>query len=401
MKASTHWHSDSGSTRAAGSVQPRLLQRSCTTCGNQTISGSECESCASQQRVHERHAKSMNQSSEGPPIAHRALSGAGSPLDAVTRAFFEPRFGYDLGHVRVHTDARAAASARAMNALAYTVGRDIAFLEDQYAPGTSAGRRLLAHELTHVLQQSAWSHDVAPTGWSTEQEAQHNAEQVSIGKLKPVQIRASATTLQRQQPTQSQTALDQTALQIIGIAQNTQRDLALRAIEVVYRIISAYYPADASKISGVGFEDGVGGLVTDLSGPGPNPRAIVKVGKYFVENTNALHFARRVLQVGHEIEHISDWAAGMAGPRRSDEREFRAFYHAGIAQEKPHTGRMQHIDRVSQIDAALGYFNCLSQTLQQQYAKENQELLTRRPIEIRRSGRTVGPAPTSCARASN
>jgi len=66
----------------------------------------------------------------------------------------EPRFGHDFSHVRVHTDAKAAESAHAVNALAYTVGRDAVFGAGQFAPGTTNGKRLLAHELTHVMQQS-------------------------------------------------------------------------------------------------------------------------------------------------------------------------------------------------------------------------------------------------------
>ena len=67
----------------------------------------------------------------------------------------EQRFGYDFGSVRVHHDARAAESARAVNAHAYTVGHDIAFNGTAFAPDATAGRKLLAHELTHVVQQSA------------------------------------------------------------------------------------------------------------------------------------------------------------------------------------------------------------------------------------------------------
>ncbi len=80
--------------------------------------------------------------------------GGGQPLDPVTRAFMEPRFGHDFGRVQVHTDARAANSARAVNALAYTVGHDVVFAAGQYQPRSGQGRRLLAHELSHVVQQS-------------------------------------------------------------------------------------------------------------------------------------------------------------------------------------------------------------------------------------------------------
>jgi hypothetical protein len=92
-----------------------------------------------------------------PPIVHDVLRSPGKPLDDVTRAMFEPRFGWDFSHVRVHTDARAAESARAVNALAYTVGRNIVFGQGQHSPHTSAGRHLLAHELVHVVQQRGQS----------------------------------------------------------------------------------------------------------------------------------------------------------------------------------------------------------------------------------------------------
>ena len=83
----------------------------------------------------------------------RGTSGGGSKLDGATRVFMESRFGQDFGHVRVHTGGAAADSARSINALAYTVGSDIVFGDGQYAPQTSAGRRLLAHELTHTVRQ--------------------------------------------------------------------------------------------------------------------------------------------------------------------------------------------------------------------------------------------------------
>jgi len=90
---------------------------------------------------------------EAPPIVREALQQPGQPLDAATRAFFEPRFGHDFGAVRVHTDGKSAESARRVNALAYTVGRHIAFAEGRYAPQAVEGRRLIAHELAHTIHQ--------------------------------------------------------------------------------------------------------------------------------------------------------------------------------------------------------------------------------------------------------
>jgi len=99
----------------------------------------------------------MRDDSSVPPIVHEVIRSRGEPLDPNTREFMQARFGYDFGHVRVHTDMRATQSARAVNALAYTVGRDIVFDTAQYTPETAAGQRLLAHELTHVVQQSGES----------------------------------------------------------------------------------------------------------------------------------------------------------------------------------------------------------------------------------------------------
>jgi hypothetical protein len=92
---------------------------------------------------------------EAPPIVHEVLRSPSQPLDAATRAFFEPQFGHDFSAVRIHSDERAAISAEAVNAQAYTVGADIVFGRQRYRPDDPAGQRLLAHELTHVAQQRA------------------------------------------------------------------------------------------------------------------------------------------------------------------------------------------------------------------------------------------------------
>ncbi|HYJ79141.1 MAG TPA: DUF4157 domain-containing protein, partial [Longimicrobiaceae bacterium] len=89
-----------------------------------------------------------------PPIVHRVLGAAGGPLGDRTRGAMEARFGADFSAVRVHTGEDAAASARAVGARAYTVGRDVVFAAGEYRPETPGGRHLLAHELAHVLQQS-------------------------------------------------------------------------------------------------------------------------------------------------------------------------------------------------------------------------------------------------------
>ncbi len=134
-------------------VRTGLLQRACA-CGQHTLAGGECAECRKKREATlQRAAVNTAPVNEVPPIVHEVLRSPGQPLDPATRAFMEPRFGYDFSRVQVHTDARAAESARAVNALAYTVGRDVVFGAGQYVPHTTEGERLVAHELMHVVQQ--------------------------------------------------------------------------------------------------------------------------------------------------------------------------------------------------------------------------------------------------------
>ena len=90
---------------------------------------------------------------DAPQIVADSQGSPGRPLDRAAREFFEPRFGRDFSEVRIHAGERPAAAARAISARAFTLGLDITFGDGEYAPDTSDGRRLLAHELTHVVQQ--------------------------------------------------------------------------------------------------------------------------------------------------------------------------------------------------------------------------------------------------------
>jgi hypothetical protein len=134
------------------------LQRKCD-CGQHTVGGSQCNECGkkrpSLQRATQNTETGIRDSGGIPPIVNQVLRSPGQPLNAQTLAYVEPRFGHDFSRVRVHTDGKAAESARAVNASAYTVGRDVVFGANQYAPTTSAGRALLIHELVHAVQQSS------------------------------------------------------------------------------------------------------------------------------------------------------------------------------------------------------------------------------------------------------
>jgi hypothetical protein len=117
-----------------------------------------CTSCQAKQLLRkESSASAADDSFEAPPAVYKALATPGQPLDHADRSFMESRFGHDFGSVRVHTDSEAAESAKPIQARAYTVGADIVFGAGEYAPGSDAGRHLLAHELTHVVQQTSAS----------------------------------------------------------------------------------------------------------------------------------------------------------------------------------------------------------------------------------------------------
>ena len=227
-------------TLTGSSFNNQLLQRTCA-CGQHTISGGECSTCHNERStsLHSHRAFSssvastptqdnaspVSSDSDGayfghdfsqipvsssrpsmlqtkltghqlapmtiPPIVHSVLNSPSQPLDTDTRTFMEPRFRHDFSQVRLHTDGNAAASAQAINALAYTVGRDVVFGRGQYAPQTMAGRSLMAHELTHVVQQKLSGNNrtqqklaINSPNDTTEIEAEHAATAITSGTSK-------------------------------------------------------------------------------------------------------------------------------------------------------------------------------------------------------------------------
>ena len=161
------------------------LQRACTC-------GGGCPKCQTEQlgQEHERLQTKRVQSSDtaqivAPPIVHEVLASPSQLLDPATRTFMESRFGHDFSQVRVHADAKAAESARAVNALAYTVGRDVVFGAGQYQPTTSAGRQLLAHELSHTIQQGAAGRQAARSRSNSEALIQTGSTETPILARQP------------------------------------------------------------------------------------------------------------------------------------------------------------------------------------------------------------------------
>src|SRR5271165_6419832 len=126
------------------SASPLQVSRKCAVCEEEEGNTKLWKKSAGPPSDHEGAA---------PPIVQEALRTGGQPLDAALRAFMETRFDHDFGEVRIHSHALGEESANAVGARAYTVGGDIVFGKDAYSPGSDSGRRLIAHELAHVVQE--------------------------------------------------------------------------------------------------------------------------------------------------------------------------------------------------------------------------------------------------------
>jgi hypothetical protein len=168
----------------------RTLQRKCA-CGGTPGPTGECEACRKKklQRKSTNTGFETQKDFEVPSIVHEVLRSPGHPLDTAARTFMEPRFGHDFSRVRVHADAKAAESARAVKAAAYTVGHHIVFARRQPQLDSLGGKQLLAHELTHIVQQRQQhpvsSHpeiEIGPPGDIYERQADAIGNDIIAGK---------------------------------------------------------------------------------------------------------------------------------------------------------------------------------------------------------------------------
>jgi hypothetical protein len=336
----------------------------------------------------------VNDQLHAPPQVTDALDSPGQALDTSVRGFMEARFRRDFSHVRIHTDETAARSALMRNARAYTAGSDIVFDAGEYAPHTAAGRKLLAHELSHVVQQSGLSSEAATASpESAEREAQQASRNIEAHTAVGLSARAPFGALQRDENTNPK---DDTAKAIIARAKDNRTAAADRAVQLIKDIVATYYAGDLAKLAGVVYDNAAAGtgLQTESVGSGENTKGKVFVGDTFLNSVDS--FARRVLQVGHELQHIEQYRTGLAGGQHKNLREFLAFHDEALAAEKPGTGRMDYGTRRNLIDGALGYFYCLTAQEQQDDAAKKDALLKRRADVNGKGGHEPTNAPTSC-----
>lgn len=169
----------------------------------------KCASCEEEEKEHAQRKESGVSPSNGvpaPPLVHSVLSSNGRPMDADSQHFMESRFGQDFSQVRIHTDGQAAKSAASIQAKAYTSGRNIVFGSGEYQPETDGGKRLLAHELVHVVQQG--------NGISNAVQRQSTSQATASSEQAPAQTTTSGTAT----PAEGATPANYTSPQARGTA---------------------------------------------------------------------------------------------------------------------------------------------------------------------------------------
>lgn len=323
--------------------------------------------------------------SEGVDSAIQCSRGSGSSIDSDTQSFMSSRMGSDFSDVKIHTDRQSEQLNHNLSARAFTVGNDIYFNRGEYEPQSSEGKQLLAHELTHVIQQR---------GNIRTKLIQRVCHEDTNPSRTLAACPEGATDVGRQLQGQTN-ALDTRANAIIAIAAGTGSNSA-KALQVVNDMICVYMPSQASKVRKINYYSAEPGLAVQSIGAGATTRGDICVGDTFLTGTTRTHLSRRLLQLAHELEHIDQYRTGLAGQNNRPLREFLAFYHEALADEFIGTRRMSDNTRKGLIDAALGQYNCFSTALQTTHQSKQQELLTRRQTVNGTSGNDPTSPPTAC-----
>jgi hypothetical protein len=193
------------------------------------------------------------------------------------------------------------------------------------------------------------------------------------------------------------TTIDAKAQKIIDAAADTSVSADTRAIQAFTSIMSTYYSRSGGKFDKVSYDATEKGLLITYKGSGEKLRGDVVIGEDFLRNMTSKFFARRVLQVGHEIIHVNQQRKGMSGKAMKARREFGAHSWAALTPTFTGTGCITHSTRVAMIDCALRHYYCMSEKQRKQHKSRIKPLLTRRPLEVKASGKTFDPAPSSCS----
>jgi peptidoglycan hydrolase-like protein with peptidoglycan-binding domain len=395
------------------SRQSGLLQRTCACGGTAGIDG-QCANCRKERLL--RGTALQAERETAPPIVHEALGRPSQPLDPATRGFMEPRFGHDFSQVRVHADPKAAESARAIDAVAYTVGHDVVFGADQYVPRTVSGRRLLAHELAHVVQQrgqegSFGEVSLAPPDTSHESEAVRVAEDVVLRGAAPATPRLRAGIhIQRQgfgelRVAEARMALEEALAFNAGLGYDAQTIRILQGVvgapatgvwdnatisqinvfqnknslrmdgkvtpetlqRMIERLIAAsqfddtiHVIVDAfnfptTNLASISFDSSVTGadaVTSGVIGTG-NPQT-VRVGP----STFTASYAHMIRIIGHELQHVQQ-RSGATPIVNQHLREFLAFAWEALSTDSP---ALPAAERVGHANIAIQHWNLVPAT---------------------------------------
>ncbi len=215
----------------------------------------------------------------------------------------EQRFGRNFSHVRIHTGAEASAVARSLQAVALTEGRDILFSEGSYVPATGRGRELIAHELTHVVQQERPGAGAEPR--ASELEAVRNARLIHQTPPRALPVTTAATGIQRQPLTASSAPTEAEDLRnrILAAAERCRKEpgdataMAIRGSSIAYRLVALYQPDYSSRISGAGYSPALDGVRVRAE----DGTISITVGKRFVLGLDATTIDARALELGDAI----------------------------------------------------------------------------------------------------
>ena len=226
-----------------------------------------CAACEAEKEPAEEVAIQRKQITEGTPRkpeaeGHIMSRGGGEPLPQSVRAFFEPRFNYDFGAVRLHTDPHSAAKSQEYDARAFTIGKDIAFAAGEYRPGTHSGQQLLAHELAHVVQQGGTARSRA-TGLSLEQNPDGPLIQRACG---PRQIESALKSPGTPSCTgQSGDVMDVTIRKLFRFRINCDEFASAAEKKKFDDFLKSIRPGDFYKVHGFASVDGDPGFNANLS----------------------------------------------------------------------------------------------------------------------------------------
>jgi hypothetical protein len=209
--------------------------------------------------------------------------------------------------------------------------------------------------------------------------------------------RAVLTLIQRDAegaPPKKKSPLDAPAEAIVTAAQDSSKPAADRGVALVRAIIATYFPTSTALVKDVVWRAAEPGLLTSAA-DGKDVQGTIYVGTSFLDQATAKGFARRVIQVDHELEHIRQHrTGGMGGPKNSNLREFLAFAREAMQAELAGTGRISHSTRVDLIDEALRNYYALSDDQRKQHAATKQALLTERERHDGKSGNAKTEPPT-------